>query len=407
MTAAARVQSADSAPRRAHQPRRAAASLDGYLAECRAAVLEELRRIIPSADARYGRILYQLILDYPLREAKGLRPTLAIATCRALGGSLQRVLPTAAILELFHNAFLVHDDVEDESIMRRGRPTLHRDHGVPIAVNVGDAMLCLVLEPLLENTAIVGLGPALRILDAIARMTRETVEGQSIELDWVRQSDWAVSEADYVRMVVQKTGWYSFMTPVRVGAIVAGLDSERTEQLVAFARDLSVAFQIQDDVLNLQADVQEYGKEIGGDLWEGKRTLILLHMMKKARPRDRREAERILALPRPAQGPEGVDRHALLEGLVASGDLTARGLRRLRRAGLVADVARPAKTVAEVRWLQELIRRHDSLAYASGVARRWTEAAQAKLDGICRWLPPSAHRDVLAQLVTYVQARTR
>jgi len=381
-------------------------ALSAYLADCRAAVLEELRRIIPSADARYGRILYQLILDYPLREAKGLRPTLAIATCRALGGSLQRVLPTAAILELFHNAFLVHDDVEDESLMRRGRPTLHRDHGVPIAVNVGDAMLCLVLEPLLANTATVGLGPALRILDAIARMTRETVEGQSIELDWVRQSSWAVSEADYVRMVVQKTGWYSFMTPVRVGAIVAGLDGERTEQLVAFARDLAVAFQIQDDVLNLQADVQEYGKEIGGDLWEGKRTLILLHAMRQARPRDRREAERILALPRPAQaGTE--EEGTVLEALVRSGDLTARGLRRLRRTGLMAARRRRAKTVAEVRWLQELIRRHDSLAHASAVARRWSEDARAKLDQICRWLPPSSHRDVLAQLVTYVQARTR
>ena len=91
-------------------------------------------------------------MEYPLREAKGLRPALCIATCRALGGSLEAVLPSAAVLELYHNAFLIHDDVEDGSERRRGMPTLHRDHGAPIAINVGDAMLGLALSPLLDNT---------------------------------------------------------------------------------------------------------------------------------------------------------------------------------------------------------------------------------------------------------------
>ena len=113
--------------------------------------------------------LFDLILDYPLRGGKALRPTLSIATCRALGGRLEAVLPTAATLELYHNAFLIHDDIEDESLLRRGRPTLHVDHGIPIAINVGDAMLALSLQPLLDNVERVGLGPALRILRAVAR----------------------------------------------------------------------------------------------------------------------------------------------------------------------------------------------------------------------------------------------
>src|SRR5689334_17738045 len=108
--------------------------------------------------------LYELMLDYPQREAKGLRPALCIATCRALGGTLEAALRSAAALELYHNAFLIHDDIEDESLLRRGRPTLHQEHGVPIAINVGDAMLALSLQPLLDNMGSIGLGPSLRIL---------------------------------------------------------------------------------------------------------------------------------------------------------------------------------------------------------------------------------------------------
>src|SRR5262245_6124293 len=165
------------------------AALAEYLDECRGLVQEEIRRIVP-ADRRRGAVLYELIFDYPLRDAKGLRPSLCIATCRALGGKLEAVLRSAAVLELYHNAFLIHDDIEDESLMRRGGPTLHRVHGVPIAVNVGDAMLALSLQPLLDNIGVIGLGPSLRVLSAVARMTRESGEGQALELSWVRRGAW-------------------------------------------------------------------------------------------------------------------------------------------------------------------------------------------------------------------------
>ena len=170
---------------------------------------------------------YDLILDYPLRGGKALRPALGIATCLGLGGDLEAILPTAATLELYHNAFLIHDDIEDESWWRRGKPTLHIDHGIPIAVNVGDAMLSLSLQPLLDNVERVGLGPALRILRAVAHMTRQTVEGQAIELEWVRSNTWRLDDADYLEMVELKTSWYSFITPLQVGAIAAGAGPER------------------------------------------------------------------------------------------------------------------------------------------------------------------------------------
>ena len=133
-------------------------------------------------DGQLGRVLYNLVFDYPLREAKALRPALCIATCRMLGGSLEAVCNSATVIELFHNAFLIHDDIEDGSEKRRSGPTLHRVHGTPVAINVGDAMFALTLEPLLHNTRLLDLGRALRILQVIARMVRESAEGQAMEL---------------------------------------------------------------------------------------------------------------------------------------------------------------------------------------------------------------------------------
>ena len=131
--------------------------LDDYLAECKGACDGEVDRLFASGQKGASR-LYELILDYPRRGGKALRPALSIATCLGLGGHLEAVLPTAATLELYHNAFLVHDDIEDESWRRRGRPTLHIDHGIPIAVNVGDAMLSLSLQPLSTTLSASGLG---------------------------------------------------------------------------------------------------------------------------------------------------------------------------------------------------------------------------------------------------------
>jgi geranylgeranyl diphosphate synthase type II len=188
--------------------------LEDYLATCKDACDGEIKRLYGPAQ-RGSSGLYELILDYPLRGGKALRPALGIATCLGLGGHLEAILPTAATLELYHNAFLIHDDIEDESWWRRGKPTLHIDHGIPVAVNVGDAMLSLSLQPLLDNVERVGLGPALRILRAIAHMTRQTVDGQALELEWVRSNTWRLDDADYLKMVELKTSWYSFITPLR------------------------------------------------------------------------------------------------------------------------------------------------------------------------------------------------
>src|ERR1700728_1204907 len=297
--------------------------LEDYLAECKAACDGEIDRLFAPGQHGASR-LYELILDYPRRGGKALRPALSIATCLGLGGPLEAVLPTAATLELYHNAFLIHDDIEDESWRRRGRPTLHIDHGIPIAVNVGDALLSMSLQPLLDNVERVGLGPALRILRAVAHMTRQTVDGQALELDWVHSNTWQLDDTDYLAMVKLKTSWYSFITPLQVGAIAAGAGPECLPPLESLGRHLGAAFQITDDLLNLRADPEDYGKEIGGDLWEGKRTLMLLHTLRSAEPGDRDRAVQILAGRRPSVDGE-LGLAALLDRLVARGEVSRAG----------------------------------------------------------------------------------
>jgi geranylgeranyl diphosphate synthase type II len=378
-------------------------TLDDYLSACQQECDREIQRLC-RLDRPAHDELYELILDYPRRGGKALRPALSIATCLGLGGRLEAVLPTAATLELYHNAFLIHDDIEDESLLRRGRATLHRDQGIPIAVNVGDAMMSLSLQPLLDNVERVGLGPALKILRAVAHMTRRTVEGQAVELGWVRSNVWRLPDDDYLHMVELKTGWYSFITPMCVGAVAAGAPEPWLAPLRTLGRHLGAAFQITDDLLNLRADPEEYGKEIGGDLWEGKRTLMLLHALRAASPDDRARAECILARPRPSLG-DRAGLAELLDGLVVRRELSPVG-----RAELAAQLDRPSsgrpKDLDDIRWLHGLLVRAGSLEHARLVAAEQAERAGAVLAEL-DWFPPSHHRDVLGALVGFVHERTR
>jgi geranylgeranyl diphosphate synthase type II len=377
--------------------------LEDYLAECKGACDGEIDRLF-AAGQDESSSLYELILDYPRRGGKALRPALSIATCLGLGGHLEAVLPTAATLELYHNAFLIHDDIEDESWRRRGRPTLHVDHGIPIAVNVGDAMLSMSLQPLLDNVERVGLGPALRILRAVAHMTRQTVDGQALELDWVHSNTWQLDDTDYLAMVELKTSWYSFITPLQVGVIAAGAGPECLPPLESLGRHLGAAFQITDDLLNLRADPEEYGKEIGGDLWEGKRTLMLLHTLRCAEPGDRDRAVQILSRRRPsADGELGLA--TLLDGLVARGELSRTGQSEIT-ARVQGYHSLESKTLDDIRWLYGLMLSVGSIEHAREVARWHARKAAILLAGL-DWFQASRHRDVLCDLVDYVHRRTR
>jgi geranylgeranyl pyrophosphate synthase len=143
----------------------------------------------------------------------------------------------------------------------------------------------------------------------------ETLEGQAMELGWVRDNDLAVGADDYLRLVLKKTAWYSFIHPMRIGAIVANGDDRNLGRFDRFGYLLGLAFQITDDVLNLNGNVARYGKEINGDLWEGKRTLLLTHALGHANRTDREWISSFLARPRERRLPREVLRlHQIISG---------------------------------------------------------------------------------------------
>ncbi len=261
------------------------------------------------------RHLYGLINDFLDRAGKGLRPALCIATARALGGRAEDAFPAAAGLEMLHNAFLVHDDIEDGSDSRRGAPTMHRRTGIPIAVNIGDSMNALAMRLFRKTGERLGPAVAMRIFDEVDHMVVETLEGQAIELGWVRDNDLTVGTDDYLRLVLKKTAWYSFIHPTRIGALVANGQDRNLSRFNRFGYLLGLAFQITDDILNLKGNIARYGKEINGDLWEGKRTLLLTRAFGHAQGPDRAWMSDFLARPRERRLPREVLR---LHQMIAS-----------------------------------------------------------------------------------------
>jgi len=264
---------------------------------CKERVSQEFQRIVPDREPRAE--LYDLMREYPAREGKGLRPTLTIATCCALGGRDEDAVRTAAAVELFHNGFLVHDDIADESTHRRNEPTLHEAHGIGLAVNTGDAMNLLAVDAVLSNLPTLGLARTLGLIHEIMHMCRETVEGQAIELGWIRHLTVPERDEDYFHMSTKKTGWYTCISPCRLGAICAGeTDPGKLDLFTGVFRLIGIAFQIQDDILNLLGDEALYGKEPLGDLLEGKRTVMMIHLFREIGPKQRQRLLEIIRLPR-------------------------------------------------------------------------------------------------------------
>jgi len=238
----------------------------------------------PSAEIKE---YYEMVWDYNLRGGKRLRPALCLLSCAAFGGKEETALPTATGLEVLQNFLLVHDDIEDESELRRGKPCLHKIYGIPSAINAGDGLLVKAFDIISSDKRLLGASKTLRVMHEFIKQLNLTVEGQALEIAWIRNGKWDVSEKDYLKLVELKTAHYTVTTPLKLGAIIAGASSKEVKVLEKIGLNLGVAFQIMDDVLNLEPAQGAYGKEVAGDLLEGKRTLILVHLLKNCSKQER------------------------------------------------------------------------------------------------------------------------
>lgn len=217
------------------------------------------------------------------RGGKHLRPVLCLLSCEAVGGDARRALPAAAAVELFHNFSLVHDDVEDRSDQRRGRPTVRAVWGDGLAVNAGDAMLVLSELALLRATSH-GVDPSL-VLTLIRVMNRAflaVAEGQHLDLSLEGNPD--VTREQYEAIVQRKTAAL-IGAAAHLGALSGGARSERAEHFRRFGSALGVAFQIQDDILGIWGDPTEVGKGQAGDVYGRKVTLPVIIALERANPR--------------------------------------------------------------------------------------------------------------------------
>lgn len=342
-------------------PRAAPADVQAGLRAYEEQIRPVIRDAIPDREPR--KHLYDVMVEQLSRSGKCVRPALCIATCRAFGGAGEDAVPSAAAIELLHNAFLVHDDIEDGSEFRRDRPTVHRRCGVPLAINTGDAMNALSLAMLKKNLPVLGPDLSWRILAEFDHMLIETLEGQAMELGWIRDNDCGTTEEDYLLMVLKKTCWYSFIHPCRIGALAARRDDVDPAGFDRFGYYLGIAFQIQDDLLNLVGDRSRYGKEIGGDILEGKRTLLLAHLFKTCGTDDKRRLRAFFAKPRS----ERIEREAA--------------------------------------FVMQLFRECGSLEYGRAAARQFSAAARTEFDRAYAGAAPSPDLDFLRSLVDYMVTR--
>ena len=295
------------------------------------------------------------IAYYPMAGGKRLRPVLTVAVADAVAwGAGTRALPFGCALELVHNFTLVHDDLMDDDSVRRGRPTQHTVWDEATAINTGDIIFALAFETITRTEADDTV--VRKLVAESARTVFEIGEGQQWDMDFEDAGPGEVSEEDYLRMNEFKTGRL-FEMAAKGGARVAGADEELAQEMGLFAREMGIGFQIWDDYLDVYADQEKLGKDVGSDIRNGKHTLMAIRTLADAGPGDREVFLRAFG----------------------NGDA-------------------PGEVVADAIGVME---RTGAVASCRATAEEYAARAEARL----RRLAPSEHREFLRGLIYYMIAR--
>ncbi len=298
--------------------------------------------------------LWEYMSYYPESGGKKLRPFLTMVSTGSFGVSESKAVPYGIALELVHNFTLVHDDLMDQDEMRRGRATLHRKIGDPNAINAGDGLFALSFN-ILSQTEVEG-EKVRTLLEELSASILKIAEGQEEDLRF--EKTFEIEEEDFIRMIEKKTA-YLFRAATRGGAIIADCGEKEIEKMGEYARKMGIAFQIQDDYLDLVGDQKKIGKDVGSDIKEGKRTLMVIKTLSETTER--------------------------------------------KKERLIEILEEENNTQNEIKEAMDIMKDTGAIEYSKNLAKSYAEDAKCELDII----PDPEYKSILEDVVDFVISREK
>lgn len=310
-------------------------------------------------NTQYQRLIdyqHQLISEYPKRLGKYLRPSLLISTALSMGVSIDLTLLPAAAMQLSEEWILIHDDIEDDSEQRRGQPTLQKIYGPELAINAGDALHVIMWK-------IIGDTNNKKIFEEFYQLLNRTTLGQTIDIKWTMENKLDITDDDVFLILESKTCYYTISGPMRLGAILAGASEDDLNTIYKFGINLGRSFQIIDDILDITSDFSGLKKQQYNDIYEGKRTIPLAHLLRSVNPSELK-------------------------------DITA-----------ILSKNRYQKTESDVLTIIELMKKYQTIDYAKSLATEFSQKAKQILDQDMAFIKIEPYRQQLYSAIDFIVNR--
>lgn len=310
-------------------------------------------------DSKYQSLIdfqKQLISEYPKRMGKYLRPTLLISTALSMGAKIDQTILPAAAMQLSEEWILIHDDIQDESLERRGAPAVQKIYGDALAINAGDALHVIMWKAICDIN-----NP--KISAEFYQLLNRTTLGQTIDIKWNQENKLDLTDEDIFLILESKTCYYTISGPMRLGAIIAGATEDQLNTIYKFGINLGRTFQIIDDILDLTSDFSGLKKQQYNDLYEGKRTIPLAHLLRSLPPQALSTVTQILNKPR------------------------------------------QQKTEAEIQTIIKLMEKYGSIEYARKLAVEFADNAKEILNQEMSFVKNQPYRQQLESAINFIVTR--
>jgi len=305
----------------------------------------------------------KIVSEYPFRKGKYLRPTLLLLTASAMGFPEEEAIKIAAAMQMSEDWILNHDDIEDDSLQRRGKLALHRIYGKELAINAGDALHVMMWKVLQDNFKVVGVKKAKAIINEFYWMLNRALLGQTVEMKWTQENKIDLTDEDIFFILASKTAYYTIAGPMRLGAILAGASRKQLDLIYQFGQFLGRCFQIKDDLLDLTSDFSGLKKQMGNDIYEGKRTIMLMHLFRTIKGEDKKRLVKIM------------------------------------------KKKRSEKTKSEVKWIVKMMEKYGSLDHGQQLAEKLAKQAKKFFDDNLVFLSRQPARKQLRSGIDFILER--